>query len=66
VVDPNAAQTCDLVTFQRYDRPFIEARKEKHEDELLSYIAPVGASTIRLHESGQTIKFSLSIRTVPD
>jgi hypothetical protein len=27
VVDPNAAQDCVLVTFQRCDRPFIEDRK---------------------------------------
>jgi len=39
VVDPNAAQTCDLVTFHRCDRPFIEARREKLEDKILSYLA---------------------------
>jgi len=50
VVDPNAAQDCVLVTFQRCDRPFIEDRKFELEKEILSHLEPGQASSVFLDE----------------
>jgi hypothetical protein len=40
VLDPNAAQICVLVIFQRCNRPLVEERKLGLEEELWSVIAP--------------------------
>jgi hypothetical protein len=40
VVDPNAGQTCTIVSFQKGDRSFIEQRKVTLEKELRAVLAP--------------------------
>ena len=40
VVDPNAGQTCTIVSFQKNDRSYVEKRKETLEKELRAVLAP--------------------------
>jgi hypothetical protein len=40
VVDPNAGQTCTVVSFQKVDCPYVEQRKISLEKELRSVLAP--------------------------
>ena len=40
VVDPNAGQTCTIVSFQKCDRSYVEKRKETLEKELRAVLAP--------------------------
>jgi hypothetical protein len=56
VVDPDAAQTCTLVTFQRCDHPLVEDRKFALEKEILSHLAPDQASKVFADEF-EGIKF---------
>lgn len=46
VVDPNAGQTCTIVTFQKSDKHFIEQRKFTLEKELRAILAPGESSKL--------------------
>ncbi len=51
IVDPNAGQTCTIVTFQTCDRHYIEQRKLILENEIRSVLAPGEAAKIFTEET---------------
>ncbi len=50
IADPNAGQTCTIVTFQKVDRQFIDLRKASIEQELRSVIAQGESAKIFINE----------------
>jgi hypothetical protein len=51
VVDPNAGQTCTIVSFQKCDRSYIEQRKTSSENELRSVLAPSESENVFMNDA---------------
>jgi hypothetical protein len=62
VVDPNAGQTCTIVTFQKSDRHFIEQRKATLERELRAILGPEDIEKIFI-DPNDGIWFGGNVRT---
>jgi hypothetical protein len=62
IVDPNAGQTCTIVSFQKCDRNYIEQRKTTLEKEIRAVLAPGESENVFLNDN-DGIWFGGHVRT---